>query len=110
MPKHSSRSTDRRNSRYVQGGSTDQFPDRLGFWVRRAFPQDNTDEFFTLTPRYDRRPWLLAFDKYHEVELMWFILQYNTILDINTEFVTGKVILLPTATRVRIDLLSRSVI
>ena len=104
------RSTDRRNSRYVQGGTTDQFPNRLGVWVRRSFPEDNSDEFVTLTPRYDKRPWLLAFDKYQDAQLMWFVLQYNTILDVNTEFVTGKVMRLPTATRLRIDLLSRSVL
>lgn len=97
----------RRNSRYVQGGTTDKFANRLGFWQRRTFPKHDTDEIFTLDAKYQGKPWLLAHDKYQDVELMWFILQYNTILDVDTEFVAGKQLRLPTASRLFMDLLSR---
>lgn len=98
----------RRNSRYVQGGTTQRFANRLGYWQRRVFPRHDTDEVFTLDVKYDRKPWLLAYDKYRNVELMWLVLQYNTILDVETEFVAGKEIRLPTATRVFMDLLSNN--
>jgi len=100
-------SLNRRNSRYVQGGSTEQFADRLGYWQRRIFPMDETDEIYVIEAKYHKRPWLLAHDKYQDVELMWIILQYNTILDVDTEFVTGREIRLPTATRLFMDILTR---
>ena len=101
------KSTDRQNSRYIQGGTTDLFANRIGFWQRRKFPKHESDTTLVIDARYDRKPWLVAHDKYNDVELMWFILQYNTILDINTEFVAGKVLKLPTQTRLFMDLLSR---
>ena len=101
------KSTDRQNSRYVQGGQTDQFSNRVGFWQRRKFQKHQSDLIITIDARYDRKPWLVAYDKYNDVELMWFVLQYNTILDINTEFVVGKTIQIPTKSRLYIDILSR---
>jgi len=103
------KSTNRRNSRYVQGGSTDVFKERLGFWQRRALPKHQTDVAYTIDARCDKKPWLVAHDKYGDVELMWFVLQYNTILDVTTEFVAGKTILLPTPSRLFMDLLSNTV-
>jgi hypothetical protein len=91
----------------VQGGSTEVKATRLGYWQRRIFPLHDSDQFYTIEPKYDRKPWLLANDKYQDVELMWVILQYNTILDIDTEFVVGKVLRLPTSNRLFMDLLSR---
>lgn len=99
----------RQNSRYVQGGETERFADRLGYWQRRIIPKHDTDEVFTLEAKYDRKPWLLAHDKYQDVELMWVILQFNTILDIETEFVAGRELRLPTSTRLFMDILSRRV-
>jgi len=103
------KSTNRRRSRYVQGGVTELKANKLGFWDKKKLPKDNTDQLYTISSKYSKKPWLLAHDKYGDVQLMWFILQYNTILDIETEFVAGKVISLPTTSRLKIDLLSRSV-
>ncbi len=100
------KSTDRRNSRYIQGGTTDLFANRIGFWQRRTFPKHETDVKFVIDARCDQKPWLVAHDKYGDVELMWFVLQYNTILDVTTEFVAGKTISLPIPSRVFMDLLS----
>lgn len=99
----------RQHSRYVQGGDTQKFADRIGYWQRRIIPRHDTDETIILEAKYDRKPWLLAHDKYQDVELMWVILQYNTILDIETEFVAGVELRLPTATRLFMDILSRRV-
>lgn len=100
-------SLDRVNSRYVQGGTTEDLPNRLGFWDRKVFPRDTTDRVITLEAKYDRRPWLLAHDLYKDSRLMWFLLQYNTIVDIDTEFVAGAEITYPTPYRLRVGLLSR---
>lgn len=97
------------NSRYVQGGTTEQFSNRLGFWERKIFPRDVTDRLITLEAKYHRRPDLLAYDLYKDSRLMWFILQYNTIVDIDVEFVAGKTLLVPTPYRLRVGLLSRGV-
>ncbi|MFY0655418.1 MAG: hypothetical protein JXR12_01440 [Neptunomonas phycophila] len=101
-----SKSTQRKFSRYVQGGTTDSSADKLGFWDRKELPKSDTDEVITLDPKYQHAPWLLAFDKYGSVELMWFIFQYNNILDPATEFVAGVKIRLPTNNRLHIELLA----
>jgi len=100
-------SMDRPKSRYVQGGNTDVFATRLGFWDRTVFPTDTTDILITLDNSYHRRPWLLAYDIYKDVELMWFVLQYNNILDVDSEFVAGAQLRLPTTYRLRVGLLSK---
>lgn len=101
------RSTNKSGSRYVQGGETTVYQERLGWWERRSMPKDVSDANFIITDEYDRRPSKLAYDHYGKSGLMWFILQYNVILDINTEFVSGARILLPQPARVELELLNR---
>jgi hypothetical protein len=40
---------------------------------------------------------------------MWLVLQYNSIVDINTEFVAGESIILPTFERAQTQILTKSV-
>lgn len=101
-------SLERKTSRYVQGGTTELTQNRLGFWDRQIFPKDSTDVVVTLDTKYHKRPWLLAYDVYKDVSLTWFILQYNTVLDIETEFVAGVTITYPTPFRLKIGILNRS--
>lgn len=94
-------------SRYVQGGLTDVFSDRLGWWdgyQLTTAPDDIPP--FALQAKYDTRPDLLAYDTYGKSTLMWLVLQYNLIVDINTEFVTGAIITLPSKSRVFSSILS----
>lgn len=98
----------RTHSRYVQGGKTEKYADRLGYWDRYIFKKHPTDELYTIEPIYDRKCWLLANDRYNSVELEWFIYQYNTILDPHTEFVAGQQILLPTPNRLFNDILTKN--
>jgi hypothetical protein len=97
------------NSRYTQGGTTEVFVDRLGFWERELYPFDDSDEIIILESKYHQRPWLLANDKYRDVTLTWFVLQYNSILDINEEFVAGATIRLPTPFRLRTGILNKAI-
>lgn len=95
-------------SRYTQGGDTDRFRKRLGFWDRYSFPLANDDVNVVVTSRTQFRPDLVAFDLYQQAKLQWFVLQYNSIVDINEEFIVGKRLVLPTPQRLLSSLLSRS--
>lgn len=94
-------------SRYSQGGSTDVHPNRLGWWEREVIPTADDDIEVKITSRYEGRPDLIAFDLYGKASLTWVILQFNNILDINTEFVKGKVIKAPTYQRVFFDIVTK---
>lgn len=104
------RSDQQRLSRYVQGGTTTVFNQgrRLGWWERKLFTTSSTDIEFTITPKYQYRPDILAYDLYGDSELQWFIMQYNNVIDLYSDFITGNVITLPTESRLRTELLSKS--
>lgn len=103
----SSNATDIRESRYVQGGTTDRYRTRLGWWERKLFPQSDTDFTITILASEDRRPDLVAARIYGKSSLAWLVLQYNNIVDIQTEFTTGTEIRLPTQRRVMLDFLNQ---
>jgi len=102
------RSTDKKFSRYVQGGQTFRTDVRLKWWERRKLEKRDTDLFFEITPKYAGRPDLIAFDVYNNVALNWLVLQYNTIMDINLELIAGKTIRLPTPERVIFDIINQT--
>lgn len=99
------KSTDNNKSRYKKGGTTEVYATRLGWWERYVYEKNKSDVEFVITQRYHLRPDQLASDVYGSPVLMWVILQYNNILDVNTEFVQGKVILLPTPARLKTELI-----
>jgi len=92
--------------RYAIGGKVSYVGGKHGWWERTIFARSDTDVPFTITPKYAGCPDKLAKDVYGKELLMWFILQYNNIIDVNTEFVTGAEIMLPTVGRVFTELLS----
>ena len=100
---------DNAKSRYTQGGDVELFRRRLGWWERdlETLKEDDTDEFITITPKHDKRPDVMAADYFGSALLMWLILQYNNIVDINEEFIAGKTIRLPTTQRVLFDFLNK---
>lgn len=100
-------SVNKRNSRYVQGGTTTTFPLRLGFWERLVLLEDDDDIFHTITNRQDRRPDLVADDLYGKPDLAWLVLQFNNIVDLNLEFRAGTEIRLPIPDRAFFDMLNR---
>jgi hypothetical protein len=83
------------NSRYIKGGSVDE----TGFWSRSIFVKSPDDLNITISKKYARKPELLAYDLYGSAGLMWFVLQYNDIINPYLEFVEGKAITLPTPIR-----------
>lgn len=100
-------SLNNRNSRYTQGGSVEVFETRLGWWERINFENSDDDISIVISPDFDRRPDLLAKAVYGKQQLMWMILQFNNILDINTEFVAGKLIVIPSQARALIDIVNQ---
>lgn len=96
-------------SRYTQGGTTTAYKKKNGWWERRDFETASTDIIVTITPKYVGRPDLLAADYYENPRLMWMILQYNGILDINTEFVLGKQLTLPSRQRAMFDIINQPI-
>lgn len=100
------RSNNSTRGRYVAGGTVESFPTRLGWWERKIISKSASDVKIVVTPRYHQRPDLLAFDMYGTATLMWLVLQFNSIIDINTEFLVGTEISLPTKSRVFSQILS----
>lgn len=100
--------SDQNASRYARGGATAVKGNKLGWWERKVYKRSPTDIPLTISPRYHQRPDLLAADLYGNDNLMWFVLQYNAIVDTHTEFVQNAQIILPTRTRLYTELLSVS--
>ncbi len=98
-------STDMSRSRYTQGGQTERYPTRLGWWSRRTLPTSTTDIKLTININYHRKPWLVAKDYLGSEQFVWVVLQYNNILDETEEFVIGRVITLPTKHRLQLEIL-----
>ena len=96
-----------KESRYVQGGTTDRYRNRLGWWERKLFSYEDTDITITLLPSEAGRPDLVAARIYGKATLAWLVLQYNNIVDIETEFTTGTEIRLPSQRRVTLDVMTQ---
>ena len=90
----------RRKSRYLKGGAVEDNTHRIGWWERVIFPQDDSDVTYTIDNRSAKRPDLIAYDVYGDPKLMWIVLQYNNIIDINTELLAGRDITIPSKDRV----------
>ena len=102
------RSTNNKNSRYLQGGTTDIYPNRLGWWERRTIGSALDDIRVQVEDREEGRPDLMAFRIYGNAKYAWVILQANTIVDIEEEFVRGATFLIPSPSRVSLQLFSSS--
>lgn len=102
------RSDQQRGGRYVQGGTVELKGDKIGWWERRLYARSPTDITYTVTAKYANRPDLLAFDLYGRANLQWFIMQYNNVVDIYTDFNEGTSLVLPTRGRLFGELLSKS--
>lgn len=98
-------SLQKRNSRLVQGGTTEVKGNKLGWWERQMFAHSPDDLVITIPSRFDRRPDVLAQEMYGKPQLQWIILQYNNIVDVNVEFAAGKQIRIPTKERVTMDMI-----
>lgn len=100
----------KRNSRMLNGGTTETKGDKLGWWERRELRKDTSSDIrITIPEIFSERPDLLAFRIYRRPDLFWLILQYNNIVDIEEEFVAGKEIILPSVDRTLSSLVNRNI-
>jgi len=100
----------KRNSRMLNGGDTEIKGNKLGWWERRPLQKNTaTDIRITIPEVFSKRPDLLAFRVYRKSNLFWLVLQYNNIVDIEEEFITGKEILLPDVDRTLSSLVNRNI-
>ncbi|AVH85294.1 hypothetical protein RsoM2USA_366 [Ralstonia phage RsoM2USA] len=93
-------SLDSKYTRYVSGGVTEVGTYGIEYWEKNVWKDDSTDLVYTLTKADEKQPWILAQAFYGNPNLMWVILQYNNILDVQEEFVEGIQLLIPTRDRV----------
>jgi hypothetical protein len=83
-----------KTSPYFQTSVTGQY---LSTWTPIDIPANTFDILWTITPTYDNRPDLLAFDLYGDVNLWWVFAVRNpeVIVDSVYDFVAGTTIYLP---------------
>lgn len=100
-------SVDNRNSRYVQGGDTNRLNNRLGWWERRTFTRQDDDIRIVIEQNEGKRPDLISYRIYGKAIYAWLILEYNNIVDVETEMLPGKELFLPTQQRLILDIITR---
>jgi len=100
-------STNNRNSRLVQGGLTNIYSKRLGWWEKRKFNKQDNDFVVTVQPYEAARPDLISQRVYGKAVYAWLVLQYNNIIDPETELVAGAIITLPTQSRLILDIITK---
>lgn len=102
----------KRYTRHTQGGVCDVKKKKIGWWERRTdFLNFQADDIIieSLPKVYSLRPSLLAYDLYQRDDLAWLVLQFNNIVDIEEEFVTGVSLRLPSRQRVQFSILTKSI-
>lgn len=112
-----STSLKQRNGRYTQGGFSDYFPEsfetnaqkeRVGWWERRKIPTNFDDIFVIVSKGNESRPDLISYQVYGEPDFAWLVMQYNNIVDPVQELLRGTTIRLPTASRLKIYIINRT--
>lgn len=99
-------SVDSSKSRYVHGGTTEVSTTHLEYWDRKKILPDMSDDTYVLEHLYEGKPHLLSSVMYGDSRLWWVICQVNHILDINEEFVEGKVLIIPSKERIMREIMN----
>lgn len=81
--------------------TTDQTSWYLEFWEYRDLDEDDTDYYIVLDGKYEYRPDLLAYDLYGDVKFWWIfsIMNKNLLIDPIYDLTQGKLLRIPTKTR-----------
>ena len=99
----------KKNSRYIQGGTSEVGQTFIRWWEREVLINDDVSDLeYTIPVVYSGKPDLIAYDYYGRNDLAWLVLQYNDIVDVNEELCTGKVIKLPERGRVFYSILTKA--
>jgi hypothetical protein len=75
----------------------------LDIMLNRPIPKLSDDQYWTITPTYNMRPDMLAFDLYNDPKLWWVFANRNpnALKDPMFDFITGVGIYLPKATTLK---------
>jgi hypothetical protein len=87
-------------SRYVGGGTTETSGNFIEWWERSNFESDKSDIVYPVENFYEGRLDLIASVFYNEPRWWWIIAQYNNILNPAEEVVAGRILLIPTKSRI----------
>lgn len=87
-------------SRYIAGGVAETNGSNIEWWERTVFPRDSSDIPYVVENVYEGRLELIATVFYDEPRWWWVIAQYNNILDPFSEVTAGRILMIPTKTRV----------
>ena len=99
----------KRRTRMLDGGESEIKGNKIGWWERRSLPKNSvTDRIVKITEKYHKKPELVAKDYLGTTRLMWLVLQYNNIVDIEEEFIMGREIVLPSRPRAESEFTGRS--
>ena len=86
-------------SRYVQGGTTEINKIGLDWWERKIIPKDNSDLVYYVENQYENRIDLISAIFYGDARYWWVIAQVNDLLDPYSEIFPGRMLIIPTKTR-----------
>jgi len=100
-------SVENRNSRMVQGGLTDTYTKRLGWWEKRILNKQDDDLFIAISENEAARPDLISNRIYGKPIYAWLVLQYNNIVDPEIELSVGTTLRLPTRARLILDIITK---
>lgn len=101
------RATDSKNSRYVNGGTTDIYTSRLGWWEKRELDFADDDIRFVIDKSTEARPDMISYQVYGKAMYYWVVLQYNNIIDLQEELLAGKEIRLPKFSRLILSIMNK---
>lgn len=90
-----------KNGRYVLGGFTEVSTQMLEWWSKSQVIGDPTDIVYFMERKYEGRPDMVGYVFYGDPGLWWIVAQYNNILDPFTELVEGKILIIPTLSRIK---------
>lgn len=101
----------KRHSRLLNGGDTEIKGNKLGWWERAKIDKNVSGDIkVTIPDVYNKRPDLMAHRVYGKSNLFWLILQYNNIVDIEEEFVTGRELILPSRIRTLSSIVNNNIV
>lgn len=87
------------SGRFINGGSVETSGNFLKWWNRINIQQGIDDRFIEIDASLEKRPDLIARQFIGRESAMWLVLQYNNIIDIETELLSGTIIRLPSGSR-----------
>ena len=96
-----------KTSRYVAGGKTETANGRIEWWERTIFDSDQSDISYAVSNTLVGRLDLISAAFYDDPRYWWVIAQYNNIIDPVAEVKAGRVLQIPSKSRLPLMLNNR---